>query len=44
MAREFGTENSSGFVNGILDKLIPVATETDFPTESEVAGEQQQSG
>lgn len=23
IAREFGTENSSGFVNGILDKLIP---------------------
>ncbi|MFM7037209.1 MAG: transcription antitermination factor NusB [Planctomycetaceae bacterium] len=37
MAREFGTENSSGFVNGILDKLIPVATETDFPTEASEA-------
>ena len=23
IAREFGTENSSAFVNGILDKLIP---------------------
>ncbi len=23
IAREFGTENSSSFVNGILDKLIP---------------------
>jgi N utilization substance protein B len=26
IAREFGTENSSSFVNGILDKLIPAAT------------------
>ncbi len=26
IAREFGTENSSGFVNGILDKLIPSET------------------
>lgn len=26
MAREFGTENSSSFVNGILDKLIPKDT------------------
>ncbi|HQX48258.1 MAG TPA: transcription antitermination factor NusB [Planctomycetaceae bacterium] len=25
IAREFGTEHSSSFVNGILDKLIPVA-------------------
>ena len=25
IAREFGTENSSSFVNGILDKLIPVS-------------------
>lgn len=25
IAREFGTENSSSFVNGILDKLIPAA-------------------
>lgn len=23
IAREFGTENSAGFVNGILDKLMP---------------------
>jgi N utilization substance protein B len=28
IAREFGTENSSSFVNGILDKLIPAATAT----------------
>lgn len=26
IAREFGTENSSSFVNGILDKLIPATT------------------
>ena len=26
IAREFGTENSSSFVNGILDKLIPAAS------------------
>ena len=26
MAREFGTENSSAFVNGILDKLAPKGT------------------
>lgn len=25
IAREFGTENSSSFVNGILDKLIPAS-------------------
>lgn len=25
IAREFGTEHSSSFVNGILDKLIPVS-------------------
>ena len=28
IAREFGTENSSSFVNGILDKLIPAAAPT----------------
>ena len=28
IAREFGTENSSSFVNGILDKLIPAAAAT----------------
>jgi len=28
IAREFGTENSSSFVNGILDKLIPAAATT----------------
>ncbi len=28
IAREFGTENSSSFVNGILDKLIPAAAVT----------------
>ncbi len=28
MAREFGTENSSAFVNGILDKLIPSDAKT----------------
>ena len=33
IAREFGTENSSAFVNGILDKLIPVATATDVASE-----------
>lgn len=33
IAREFGTENSSAFVNGILDKLIPVATATDVSSE-----------
>ena len=26
ISREFGTENSSSFVNGILDKLIPAAS------------------
>lgn len=26
IAREFGTDNSSSFVNGILDKLIPAAS------------------
>ncbi|MBC7967582.1 MAG: transcription antitermination factor NusB, partial [Fuerstia sp.] len=25
IAREFGTEHSSSFVNGILDKLIPAS-------------------
>lgn len=25
IAREFGTENSSSFVNGILDKLMPAS-------------------
>lgn len=28
LAREFGTEHSAGFVNGILDKLMPGRTET----------------
>ncbi len=28
IAREFGTENSSSFVNGILDKLIPAVAAT----------------
>ena len=28
IAREFGTENSSSFVNGILDKLIPATAAT----------------
>ena len=32
IAREFGTENSSSFVNGILDKLIP-ATAAIVPAE-----------
>jgi N utilization substance protein B len=40
IAREFGTENSGGFVNGILDKLIPAATETDFQGESSEVIEQ----
>ncbi|MEY2725598.1 MAG: hypothetical protein RLZZ458_1465 [Planctomycetota bacterium] len=35
IAREFGTEHSGSFVNGILDKLIPAATETDFQGEAE---------
>ncbi len=33
IAREFGTENSSSFVNGILDKLIPAAAATAPPAE-----------
>jgi N utilization substance protein B len=36
IAREFGTENSSGFVNGILDKLIPPgAAQTDNAESSD---------
>ncbi len=38
IAREFGTENSSAFVNGILDKLIPVATAT-VPADEEADGD-----
>lgn len=34
MAREFGTENSSSFVNGILDKLIPKGTGDSAPAAS----------
>ena len=32
IAREFGTEHSSSFVNGILDKLIPVAAISEIAT------------
>ena len=31
IAREFGTENSSSFVNGILDKLIPTSPVSNKP-------------
>jgi N utilization substance protein B len=31
IAREFGTENSSAFVNGILDKLIPAPVADSAP-------------
>ena len=36
IAREFGTENSSSFVNGILDKLIPVVAATAEPAAAPV--------
>ena len=29
LARQFGTENSASFVNGVLDKLVPVAAVED---------------
>ena len=38
LAREFGTENSSSFVNGILDKLSKNAGENDVPDNSDVVG------
>lgn len=38
LAREFGTENSSSFVNGILDKLSKNAGENDVRDNSEVVG------
>jgi len=39
IAREFGTENSSGFVNGILDKLIPpAAKQTSVEAVSDESG------
>lgn len=39
IAREFGTENSSGFVNGILDKLIPpAANQTSVEAVSDESG------
>ena len=34
IAREFGTENSPSFVNGILDKLIPSAPASSSPAET----------
>lgn len=37
LAREFGTENSSSFVNGILDKLAKNAGENDVCGSTEVA-------
>jgi N utilization substance protein B len=33
IAREFGTENSPSFVNGILDKLIPAQPAASSPAE-----------
>lgn len=38
LAREFGTENSSSFVNGILDKLVKTGGETDVPGSPEIVG------
>lgn len=38
LAREFGTENSSSFVNGILDKLSKNAGENDVRDNSDVVG------
>ncbi|MEZ6041600.1 MAG: transcription antitermination factor NusB [Planctomycetaceae bacterium] len=32
IAREFGTENSASFVNGVLDKLVPDAARSDAKT------------
>ncbi len=38
MARQFGTENSASFVNGVLDKLVPAAP-ADDSAATKVSGE-----